>query len=388
MDFDSVIDRHHSDSLKHDGSHGYFGADDVIPMWVADMDFAAPQAVTDALVQRAKHPIYGYTLYPESMYQAMQGWFASRHQWQIQRNSMMMTPGVVPSIHAAIMALTDVGDQVVVQPPVYFPFFSAVTATQRTLVLNPLINDNGHYRMDFQHLEHCAREGAKALILCSPHNPVGRVWKQDELMQLLAIAQRYNLLIISDEIHADLVFPDERHIPTATLAEEMAIITTISPSKTFNIPGLGLSTIVADDIEHRKRIEKVFNSWHVSNSNPFSICAFEAAYRHGETWLDDCCQYLAENKRLITEFCQHHLPTIKVIESQGTYLLWLDCRGLGLADDYALWRFFIEYAKVGLSPGNLFGDVGSGFMRMNIASSRTVIQTALENIKRAINTLH
>ena len=382
IDFDQFVDRTGSSSLKYDARKAYFGSEDVMPLWVADMDFAAPEAVTQALQQRASHPVYGYTLYPESLFTAMQDWFKSRHNWSISRNSMVMSPGVVPSMHAAIEALSQPDDKVIVQPPIYPPFFSAVTETGRKLVENPLKLEQGGYCIDFEHLEQCAASGAKLLLLCSPHNPVGRVWQQDELEGILDIARKYQLTILADEIHADLIYPDYQHIPLATLADDVAIVTAVSPSKTFNIPGLGLSTLIVNDHQHRQAIQKVFDSWHISASNPFSITAFEAAYRGGEIWLDTLMVYLNDTRKQVTEFFELYLPKIKVIDSQGTYLLWLDCRAMGLTDN-ELKQFFTNRAKVGMNPGISFGKAGSGFMRMNIAAPRTIILEACQRIIQA-----
>jgi cystathionine beta-lyase len=383
-DFDQIIDRKATASVKFDARKAVFGREDVTPLWVADMDFATPDCVTKALIERANHPIFGYTLHPESMYSAMQTWFQQRHRWAIERKHIIMCPGVVPSMHAAIMALTEQGDKVIVQPPVYPPFFTAVTETKRELVLNPLVLKDNRYQLDIDHLEQCAAEGAKMLLLCSPHNPVGRVWQQDELEQILAIARRYDLIIISDEIHADLIFPQYKHIPLATLANDVTIITAVSPSKTFNIPGLGLSSLVVEQAEHRKAINSVFEQWHMSACNPFSIAGFEAAYLGGEQWLDELMSYLQQTKTKVIEFFQQSLPQIKVVESEGTYLLWLDCRELNM-NDKELKHFFVNQAGLGLNPGISFGESGSGFMRLNIAAPKSIIFDSLNAIKLALN---
>jgi len=382
-DFDLVIDRTGSASVKLDACKAVFGTEDVIPLWVADMDFAAPKVVSDALRQRAAHPIYGYSLYPETMFTAMQEWFQRRYNWTIKRETIVMCPGVVPSMHAAIMALSESGDKVIVQSPVYSPFFSAVTDTGREVLLNPLKLDRGRYNIDIDHLEQCAASGGKLLLLCSPHNPVGRVWQQDELESVLDIARRYQLTIISDEIHADLIYPNYRHIPLATLTDDVVIVTAVSPSKTFNIAGLGLSCLIVNELPHRKAINAVFENLHISASNPFSITAFEAAYRGNEQWLDELMVYLDETRRQVIDYIKTNKLNIKVIASQGTYLLWLDCRTMALNDDQ-LKSFFINKAKVGMNTGISFGEGGSGFMRMNIAAPRVVIMQALESIKKAM----
>ncbi len=383
FDFDTKVSRAGTASLKYDARQQYFGRDDVVPLWVADMDFPAPEAVTKALVARAEHGIFGYTDYPESVYESLQWWFRRRHQWKISRESILFCPGVVPSLYAAVTALTQPKDKVIIQTPVYHPFFTAVTDTGRTLLENRLILDNGEYRMDLAHMRRCAEDGAKVLILCSPHNPIGRVWRQDELLALLDVVREYDMTVISDEIHADLIFPQYQHYPLASLADDVNVITAVSPSKTFNIPGLGLSAMIATDPEQHQAIQTLFQQWHINNTNPFSIVGFEAAYQHGEAWLEALMVYLDETRRVVAEYCQTHMPMIKVEPSQGTYLLWLDCRGLGMSDD-DLHQFFIEQAKVAMSPGTLFGEeAGAGFMRLNIAAPRSLILSALDAMKAA-----
>lgn len=363
IDFDQDISRNGTSSVKHDGRAAYFGTPDVLPLWVADMDFAAPEAVTRALTRRAAHPVYGYTFYPDSLYESLIAWMKKRHGWAIEREWIIMAPGVVPSLHAAVMAFARPGEGVIVQPPVYFPFFSAVTSTQRRLILNPLVLDNGRYSMDFTHLEQCAAEGARLLLLCSPHNPVGRVWDREELIEVLRIARQYDMVVLSDEIHADLIYPGERHTTLATLAGDAdKLITAVAPSKTFNIPGLGLSSLIVPDPAQRAAMNKVFST-SLGTPNPFSIAAFEAAYRGGEAWLDELLVYLQGNRDLVGDYFSKHLPRIRLIQPQGTYLLWLDCRELGMSDAQ-LKDFFVREARVGMNPGTVFGEGGSGFMRL------------------------
>lgn len=388
-DFDTPLSRNNTQAVKFDARKAVFGTDDVIPLWVADMDFPAPAAVTEALVNRARHPAYGYTLFPESLYQSLMSWFEHRHNWSIDRSWLMMAPGVVPSLHAAALAFAQPGEGVIVQPPVYFPFFSAVTQTGRRVIENPLRErSGGGYEMDLEHLDACARDGARVLFLCSPHNPVGRVWTEDELLSVLAIARCHGLVVISDEIHCDLVYPDKPvHTVLATLANAQdQVITTVAPSKTFNIPGLGLSSLVAADPAHRAALKRVFESLHMGQSNPFSVAGFEAAYRHGEAWLDELMHYLKGNRDFVAAFVAQYLPGIRLVEPEGTYLLWLDCRALGLTDD-GLKAFFVHNAGVGMNPGLQFGTGGSGHMRMNIGAPRTVLEQALAQIREAYGKL-
>jgi cystathionine beta-lyase len=383
FDFDRVIPREGTSALKYDGRTAYFGTSDVQPLWVADMDFAAPEAVTHALIARATHPIYGYTLPPESVYDALIGWMKKRHAWVIEREWIVLVPGVVPSLNAVAMALTEPDEGVIVQPPVYFPFFSAATKTGRRLVQNPLKLDNGRYSIDFEHLEQCAQE-ARLLLLCSPHNPVGRVWQREELTQVLDIARRHDLTILADEIHADLIYPEYRHHALATLTDDTAnIVTAVAPSKTFNIPGLGLSALIIPDSARRSRINQVLDMVHMTAGNPFSLTAFEAAYREGAPWLESLMAYLQKTRDEAARYIELELPRIKLIPAEGTYLLWLDCRELGMRDD-ELKRFMIHEAGLGLSPGIAFGMGGSGFMRMNIGAPRSLVMEALEKLKAAL----
>jgi len=382
-EFDRVIPRNGTYSLKYDARLDTFGREDVLPLWVADMDFAAPEAVRHALAERAAHPIYGYSVFPESLYEALIRWLDKCHGWAVQREWIVLCPGVVPSLHASIFALVQPDDAVIVQPPVYAPFLSAPKMAGRRLLLNPLKILHSRYSFDLEHFERCAQEGARLLLLCSPHNPVGRVWQAQELQALLEICQRHGITVVSDEIHADLIYPGTRHTPLAKLAHgAVNVITATAPSKTFNIPGLGLSALIVPDERDRAAIGRAFDMLHVSAANPFSIAAFEAAYREGAPWLAGLLDYLAVTRGFVRTYLQHHVPRIKLIEPEGTYLLWLDCREMKLNDEQ-LRQFFVQDAGVGLSPGILFGAEGSGFMRMNIGAPRKIIADALEKIARA-----
>ncbi len=381
--FDREFSREGTHSVKYDGRQNKFGRPDVIPLWVADMDFATPPAITKALIERASHPIYGYTHFPDSLYDSMANWIQQRYGWTIKHEWIVMCPGVVPSLNAAVQAFTKTDDSVIIQPPVYFPFFSAATNNSRKLLHNPLQLKNGRYVIDFEHLEQCAKQ-AHLLLLCSPHNPVGRVWNEQELTRLLELAEKHNLIILSDEIHADLIYPGNRHHVLAAMTENSAnIITAMAPSKTFNIPGLNLSALIVPDKKNRMAITQVFNTFHVSAANPFSITAFEAAYREGENWLEALMVYLRDTCDCVTAYLADHLPEIKLIKPEGTYLLWLDCRAMNM-NDAQLEHFFIHEAGIGMNPGVQFGQVeGSGFMRLNIGAPRNTILKALEQIRNA-----
>jgi cystathionine beta-lyase len=384
FDFDRVISREGTSSVKYDARQATFGRADVMPLWVADMDFASPECVTEALVQRVQHPVYGYTLAPESLFDALIAWLKTRHGWEIPREWIILCPGVVPSLYAAVQAFAQPGEGVIIQPPVYFPFMSSVMDTGRQLIVNPLKLENGRYTFDLAHLEQSAAQGARLLLLCSPHNPVGRVWSRQELNDLLDVVRRYDLVILSDEIHADLLYPGTTHIPLATM--DSNVITAVAPSKTFNIPGLGLSALVVPNPAHRAALNKIFGQMHVSSTNPFGMAAFEAAYRGGASWLNALMGYLAETRDVVRNYLAAELPQIKLIEPEGTYLLWLDCREMRLSDQ-ELRQFFVKQAGLGMSPGTLFGEGGSGFMRMNIGAPRAQILRAMKNIAEAMRSI-
>nr|WP_297403526.1 PatB family C-S lyase [uncultured Marinobacter sp.] len=393
--FDQPVARENTCSVKFDARKAVFGTEDIIPVWVADMDFAAPEAVTRALSERAAHPVYGYTLFPDSLYEAMIDWFRQRHHWDIRREWILMAPGVVPSLNAACMAYAGPGEGVIIQPPVYPPFFSSIRHSGRTVIENPLLpgtgaqGDTGHYRMDLDHLEQCAaRPDARILLLCSPHNPVGRVWSEQELRAVLAIARRHQLVVVSDEIHCDLTFADgPEHRVLATLAgPEDALVTAVAPSKTFNMPGLGLSALVIPDADQRKALKAVFESLHLPQCNPFSIAGFEAGYRHGAPWLEALMTYLQGNRDYVVQAVSERLPGIRTRAPEGTYLVWLDCRGLKL-DDAGLKRFFVEEAGVGMNPGLTFGSPGSGYMRLNIGCPKATLERVIERLEQALTTL-
>ncbi|MBK7364674.1 MAG: putative C-S lyase [Nitrosomonas sp.] len=382
INFDEIIPRIGTNCTKFDKRLAVFGNSHVIPLWVADMDFAVPCEVTEALISRATHPIYGYTFAPDSLYEALINWVKQRYDWSIKQEWIILCPGVVPSLTAAILALSQTHESTIILPPVYFPFFSAVTKSNRPLSLCPLHYRNHRYEIDFDRLE-ALENNSRILLFCSPHNPVGRVWSRFDLEQLIKIAQKKNWIIISDEIHADLTYPDYQHIPLAHLTDETAnIITAIAPSKTFNIPGLNLSALIVSDVKFREAILNFFDQLHINPVNPFNIVAFETAYQKGAGWLDELTSYLSCTRDQVDDYLTKYLPDIQLVKPEGTYLLWLDCRRMSMTDS-ELKRFFVHQAGVGLSPGILFGDEGSGFMRMNIGTPRSNILAALEKIKKA-----
>jgi len=380
-DFDRIIDRKGTSSVKYDMRGEIFGKRDVVPMWVADMDFPVPEEVNKALIQRASHPIYGYTVINESYFEAFIGWQKRRHDWEISKESVFFSPGIVTGVNMLVRSLTRPGDKIIVQPPVYFPFFSAVEKNGRKLLYNQLIEKNGTYSMDFDDLEAKLREGAKMLILCSPHNPVGRSWTLDELQTAGELCIKYGAVILSDEIHCDLVFSPYKHIPMAKISGdiEQQTVTCLSTSKTFNLAGLFTSQIIIQNKEQRKAYQEEMEKLHLS-PNIFGMVASEAAYSHGDAWLDELLDYLWNNYLLVKDFLGERLPRIGLTVPEATYLLWLDFRDYGLSEK-DLNSLLTEKAGIGMNMGSMFGPGGKGFQRMNIACPRPVVEKALESLE-------
>ncbi len=383
--FDEIIERKNTSSVKYDILGEYFGATDIQPMWVADMDFAAPPCVTEAIQERANHPVYGYTIKQEGFYTSIVNWMQKRHQWPIQKEWISFSPGVVPALALLTLWFTRPGDTIIVQPPVYYPFFTTIKGNGRKIAYNPLINEDGRYKIDFDDLEQKAREGAKMIFLCSPHNPVGRVWTKEELKRLASICLAHDILMVSDEIHSDIIHPGAKHVPLSSLSEDIAnhTITAIAPSKTFNLAGLSTSALIIPNKSHKLLYERALRNVHVGGGNVFGNFVLEAAYTRGEEWLEDLLAYLWENILLVEGFLQNHLPEIRFSMPEATYLLWLDCSRLRL-DKTGLKNFFVHEAKVGLNDGPVFGQGGDNYQRMNIACPRAKIQEALEKIHSAM----
>jgi cysteine-S-conjugate beta-lyase len=388
FDFDTVLDRRHTLSLKWDHCEAAFGLSDVIPMWVADMDFAAPPAVVEAVSRRAAHGAYGYASTPESFWESVIGWMRGRHGWDVDRRWLARAPGVVPAVSLCVHAYTQPGDGVVVQTPVYYPFFRAVEDNGRRLLRNPLVADGSRYRMDLAHLDALADEGARLLILCSPHNPVGRVWTRDELEQLGEVCERRNLLVLSDEIHMDLVLGGRRHVPFASLSASLAdrTITCVAPSKTFNLASLNMSVVIASNASLLARYEARFEAAGLIIGSLFGTLALEVAYREGGAWLDGLLAYLEGNVDLVERFLAERVPAIRFVRPEGTYLALLDCRALGLPQQ-ALDDFFLRQAGVYFDSGPWFGTELEGFERINLACPRKTLVEALERIARAVGAL-
>lgn len=381
-DFDKVILREQTDCVKYDLRKETFGKEDIIPMWVADMDFKTPDFITKAVAERALHPIYGYTTMSEAYYDSIINWVKTRHLWNIQKEWISFTPGVVPGINFAIHAFTKEGDGIIVQPPVYFPFANSVKENNRKLLENQLVLKDGRYTIDFEDLEEKAKE-AKMILLSSPHNPVGRCWNREELKTLGEICVRNHVIIISDEIHNDLIIPGYHHIPTAKLSDEIANITVtfIAPSKTFNIAGLSTSSAIIQNSDLRDRFVKFSNEIHVSHGNLFGYVASIAAYQNGAAWVDQLMRYVKGNFDYLSSFIKSELKGIDLIEMEATYLAWIDFSKTGLSDKEIRRKLIFE-AGLGLSPGPIFGRGGQGFQRMNLAAPVKTIETACNNLKK------
>ena len=387
-DFDRVLDRRQTHSLKWDYCERSFGLEDVIPMWVADMDFAAPPAVVDALRSRAGHGAYGYASTPESFWQAAIDWLARRHHWDVKRAWLSRSPGVVPALSLCVNAFTSPGDGVVVQPPVYYPFFRAAENNGRRLVRNPLVADGVRYVMDLDDLESRLDARTRLLILCSPHNPVGRVWTRAELEALGEVCERHDLIVLADEIHMDLVLPGHAHVPFASLSERLAArtMTCVAPSKTFNIAGLATSLVVSSNPDLLSRYEQQLRASGLGMGNLFGTIGLEAAYSRGAAWLDDLLEYLEGNVDLTERFLTERLPMLHFVRPEGTYLALIDCRALGM-DQPALDNFFMRSAKVYFDSGPMFGPEAAGFERINLGCPRATLLEALERMARAIGSL-
>ena len=380
-DFDQVHDRRNTHSSKWQ-----LEGRDLLPMWVADMDFQAPPPVVEAIERRARHGIFGYSMPGEGFYDAVAGWLERRHGWEIRKQWITFCPGIVPGLNMMVRALTHPGEKIIVQTPVYYPFYDVIVNNGCRIERNPLILEGGRYRMDVDDLERRARDPkVTAIILCSPHNPVGRVWTREELTRLGRICSDNEVLVISDELHFDLVLEGHTHTPFATLGDTFASnsITCIAPSKTFNLAGLQASTLI---IPNKRLRNRYLNGSILNRPNPFGIVALEAAYNHGEAWLEQLLEYLEGNLQFLREFLESRLPMIDLIEPEATYLAWIDFRALGL-NKRALEDLMLNKAGVWLDEGYIFGEEGDGFERINLACPRSLLAEALGRIEAAVSNL-
>jgi len=381
--FDYVIDRKNTGSEKWDHCDNIFGGENLLPLWVADMDFRTPSEVINAIKLKAEHGIFGYSTYMDSTYNSIINWFSRRHGWDIEREWILYSPGVVPAINLLIQTFTSPDDGVIIQRPVYHPFAKVIENNRRTVINNPLRQSiSGDYEIDFDHLKKQAQKpAAKMMILCTPHNPAGRVWREDELKAIIKICTENNILLISDEIHCDLTLNGYKHIPLHTIAGDFKdnVIMCTAPSKTFNLAGIQVSNIIISDKLKRKMFKSSLLKAGMLDPNSFAPIAMEAAYNHGEQWLDDLLNYINGNYQLMKKFISEEMNPAVVTELQGTYLAWVDFRNYKLSNT-ALDDLFIKKAKVAPSPGHIFGPEGSGFMRFNLACPRSVLQEGLEKM--------
>ena len=384
-DFDTIIDRTNNFAAKYDEMGKKFGRHDLIPLWVADMDFKVAEPIRSAIQERARQGIFGYTSRPDSYFQSIEQWLKRRHGWSTDTNLMIHCPGVVPFLSMMIQNFTQPGDKIIIQSPVYYPFFDVVKSNGRTLVENPLKLINGHYEMDYDHLENVAKQGAKLLILCSPHNPIGRVWKKEELVRLGNICLTHGIRVIADEIHSDLIFTGHKHIPFAMISEEFRknTFTCIAPSKTFNLAGLQASVSIFPNAEDLSKFDEILGTLDIRRNNCFSLVATEAAYRYGEEWLEQVKVYIEANFAYIQDYCKENIPQIYPNFPEGTYLVWIDCRSLGMNKD-ELHSFMINEARIAMDDGVWFGEAYAGYMRLNAACPRKIIAEALCRLKNAL----
>jgi len=377
MNFDQVVNRRHTNSIKWDR----YG--DALPLWVADMDFSAPEPVLEALRQRVEHGVFGYTLPPAELYRVVQVWLKERYNWKVERRAIRFLPGVMRGVNMLARAVGQPGDGILVQPPVYYPFFDVPKNSGRVLQQAQVPQVNGHYQIDFPALEATITQRTRLFLLCNPHNPIGRVYTRPELAQLAEICLRHNLIICSDEIHSDLIFSGHQHIPIATLSPEVTqrTVTVFAPSKTFNLPGLACSVMIIQNPTLRKEVLAA-GAGLVHGSNIMGYTAALAAYRHGAEWLAQLLRYLQANRDYLSNFVQTRLPGLRMVKPEGTYLAWLNCRAADLPNNPH--QFFLDQAQVALNNGARFGPGGKGFVRLNFGCPRATLAEALERMENAL----
>ncbi|ADL13770.1 aminotransferase class I and II [Acetohalobium arabaticum DSM 5501] len=384
FNFDEVIDRKNTNSLKWN----IIDDKDMLPMWVADMEFKSPKAVRKALKERVEHGIFGYSEISDSYYQAIIQWMKKRHQWDIKKEWICTSPGVVPALNMLVRCLTNSGDKVIIQPPVYYPFFDAIKNNGCHIVDNPLQFDGTRYTMDLDDLEKKIDSRVKLMMLCSPHNPVGRVWTPEELKRLGELCIKNNVIVIADEIHSDLIFEEYEHTVFASISEEFKqnCIVCNAPSKTFNLAGIQASNIIIPNKRIRTLYQHSLEQTRIGRLNAFAVTALEAAYNYGEEWLEELLVYLEDNFDFLCNYITEEIPQINVIQPEGTYLVWLDFRSLGLEDE-VLNDLIQKEGKLVLNPGHIFGTGGSGFQRINIACPRSMLKEGLTRLKKVVNHL-
>lgn len=385
--FDEVIDRRDTNAVKLERCKALFGTEDVLPLWVADMDFRTPDFIIDAIQKRLEHPILGYTMPSKSFYSASIKWIKEHHDWNIQRDWFGFLPGIVPGLSFAVQSLTKPGDEIIVQPPVYYPFFHVIEKNHRVLVQNQLKEENGKFVMDFDDLEKKFTSKTKLFILCNPHNPGGRVWTIDELQRFAAICEKHQVTIVSDEIHADMVLPGKtKHTPFATVSawSEQNTVTFMAPTKVFNMPGLISSGYIIPNAELRHQFAEFLEASEMNSGNMFAYTAAVAAYENGDEWRKQMLDYVQENIDFVADFLKNNVPQIKPMIPEASFLVWLDCQDLGMETD-ELHKFFSFKAGLGLNKGTIFGPGGEYHLRLNVACSRSILEKAMKQLKEAVN---
>ncbi|TSA34810.1 MAG: putative C-S lyase [Porphyromonadaceae bacterium] len=386
-DFDRIINRVGTDSIKWDGRERVFGQADVIPLWVADMDFETPEFIRKRIARRLEHPILGYTYRGEGFAGSFTRWVRRRLDWTVDPAWITFMPGVVPAVSLAVLTYTRPDDEVIIQPPVYHPFYFCVEGHGRKLILNHLIHKNGRFTFDLELLKSQITPKTRMLVLSSPHNPGGTVWTPEELSGLVSVCKDHDIWIVSDEIHSDLIFSPNRHTPILKVAEDYRhrILVAMAPSKTFNLAAMSTSIVVIPDQKERKHYEDLVHTLHIGMGNVFGIEALQAAYEEGDQWLDQLLIYLLRNRQFIYDFLRSEIPRVEMMVPEATYMTWLDFRKLGVTPD-ALNKFIIEKAGLGLNNGTQFGPGGEGFMRLNFGCPRSLLERAMQQLKDAINT--
>lgn len=387
--FDELVDRKGTNCIKYDAVGQFLGADnDVIPLWVADTDFKVAPFIIEALRERLEHEVLGYTFRSDSYFDAIINWMDRRHNWVVQKDWISFSPGVVAGFTLAIEALTKPGNKIIVQPPVYFPFFDSVNATGRKLIENPLKKDNGRFYFDLEDLKSKIDAETKMIIICNPQNPGGMVWTREELKQLAEICIENNILIVSDEIHQDLAFAGHKFTPMASISDEIAqqTITCTAASKTFNIAGLTTSTVIIPNRRYRVAFERKLHTPHLHMGNIMGNIVLEQAYTKGDVWVDEMITYVEANYQFLEDFMRKHIPQITPMKPEGTFLVWLDCSALNM-DDKQLHQFMLKEAKVGLNDGPRFGKGGEGHLRINIGCPRATLEKALQQMAEAVKSL-
>ena len=385
--FDELIDRRNTNAVKIDEMKDIWGREDLIPMWVADMDFATPDFVVDAVKKRCEHPVFGYTAKSDGYYNSIINWVKARYGMEIEKKHINYVPGIVAGLGMALNCFTSPGDKVIIMPPVYHPFAWLTKRNNRQLVECPMIFENGEYRMNLELLR-SIKKGVRVLILCNPHNPGGVVWKREELEELAEICAEDNILVFSDEIHADLTLPPHKHLPFAMVSEKAKnnSVTFMAPSKTFNMPGVAASHTIIYNDALRGKFEAYLEAGELNAGHVFAFPAVEAAYSNGTEWLDQCLDYIQGNIDYVDSFLKENAPKIKAIRPMASYLIWLDCRELGLNHE-ELNSFFVDKAGLALNDGEMFGREGAGFMRMNVGTQRSVVELAMNQLAEAYKTL-